>query len=172
MNVEQLRFPAGEEIPNHPELPVLAYRGVEAVARGAAGCEELFAANQWGGTWRDGVLDFHHFHSTSHEVLGVAAGEATLALGGPQGQEVRVVAGDVLVLPAGTGHKRVRASDDFLVVGAYPLGQEDYDLRRGDAGELQEVRRNIERVSLPAADPVAGESGPLVEAWGIRAPGP
>ena len=167
MNVEELRFPAGEEIPNHPELPVLAYRGVEAVARGATSCEELFRANRWGGTWRDGVLAFHHFHSTSHEALGVVAGEATLALGGPQGEEVRVAPGDVLVLPAGTGHKRVGASEDFLVVGAYPPGQEDYDLRRGDPAELDEARRNISRVALPPGDPVAGESGPLMDAWGI-----
>ena len=167
VDVEQLRFPAGDEIPNHPDLPVLTYRGVEAVARGAAACEELFRGNDWGGTWRDGVFAFHHFHSASHEALGVAAGEATLALGGPQGEEVHVAAGVVLVLPAGTGHKRVEASGDFLVVGAYPAGQEDYDLRRGDTGELEEVLANIKGVSLPPADPVAGRSGPLVQAWRI-----
>ena len=166
MEVEQLRFPAGDEIPNNPDLPVLAYRGVGELAGGAAACEELFTGNGWGGTWRNSVLPFHHFHSTSHEALGVAAGRATLALGGPQGEEVQVAAGDVLVLPAGTGHKRVEASDDFLVVGAYPPGQEDYDMRRGDPGELEEVR-NIERVPLPPADPVAGASGSLADAWGL-----
>ncbi len=169
MDVEELHFPAGEEIPNNPNLPALAYRGVGEVARGAAACEELFSANGWGGTWRDGVFAFHHFHSTSHEALGVAAGRATLALGGPQGKEVMVAAGDVLVLPAGTGHKRVEASDDFLVIGAYPPGQEDYDLRRGDPAELEEVRGNIERVAPPPADPVAGASGPLAQGWGLDA---
>ncbi len=76
--------------------------------------------------------------------------------------------GDVLVLPAGTGHKRVGSSDDFLVVGAYPRGQEDYDLLRGDPAELEEAVANIERVELPATDPVGGEIGPLVELWGVR----
>jgi uncharacterized protein YjlB len=54
------------------------------------------------------------------------------------------------------------------VVGAYPRGQEDYDLLRGDPAELEEAVANIERVELPAADPVHGENGPLVELWGVR----
>ncbi len=166
MDVEQLRFPAGDAIPNNPRLPALAYRGV--LAGGAAEAERVFTGNGWGGTWRSTVLPYHHFHSTSHEALGVAAGRATLALGGPQGHELQVSAGDVLVLPAGTGHKRVGSSDDFLVVGAYPRGQEGYDLLRGDPAELEEAVANIERVALPATDPVDGENGPLVELWGVR----
>jgi len=83
MDVEQLRFPAGDAIPNNPRLPALAYRGV--LAGRAAEAERVFTGNGWGGTWRSTVLPYHHFHSTSHEALGVAAGRATLALGGPQG---------------------------------------------------------------------------------------
>jgi uncharacterized protein YjlB len=165
MEVEQLRFPAGDAIPNNPNLPALAYRG--AFSGGASEIERTFRENNWGGSWRSSVFTFHHFHSTSHEALGVAAGRATLALGGPQGEEVEVSAGDVLVLPAGTGHKRVESSDDFLVVGAYPPGQEDYDLLRGDPAELEEALDNIERVELPPTCPVAGEEGPLVDAWGL-----
>jgi hypothetical protein len=63
-----------------------------------------------------------------------------------------VEAGDVVVLPAGTGHRRIDASGDFLVVGAYPPGQEDYDMRRGDPEELDEVRRNIEAAGFAAAE--------------------
>jgi uncharacterized protein YjlB len=149
-------------------LPVLVYRGVDEVAEGAAACERLFTVNGWGGTWRDGVFDFHHFHSTSHEVLGVVAGSAVLALGGPQGEDVEVAAGDVLVLPAGTGHKRVVAQAGFQVVGAYPPGQEDYDLRRGDPSELEEALATIARVAAPESDPVHGGSGALLEAWAGR----
>jgi uncharacterized protein YjlB len=71
------------------------------------------------------------------------------------------------VLPAGTGHKRQAASDDLLVIGAYPTGQEHYDLRRGDPEELEEAERNIAAVPLPATDPVDGAEGPLVESWAL-----
>jgi uncharacterized protein YjlB len=162
VDVEQLRFPRGDSIPNNPHLPVLAYRGALE-----GDPEQLFIANGWGGTWHSSVFPFHHFHSTSHEALGVARGRATLMLGGPQGEEIEVSAGDALVLPAGTGHRRVSSSDDFQVVGAYPPGQEDYDLLRGDPAELEMAVANVERVELPAMDPVAGEQGPLVDAWGV-----
>ncbi len=102
----------------------------------------------------NGVFDFHHFHSTSHEVLGVLAGSATLELGGPRGQSFEVAEGDVIVLPAGTGHRRASARDGFTVTGAYPAGQEDYDLlRRADDA----ARSRIASLPAPDQDPVGGE---------------
>ena len=125
---------------------------------GADAARELFARHGWGGSWVDGVFDFHHFHSTSHEVLAVVAGSATLELGGPQGEAFEVVAGDVVVLPAGTGHRRATARDGFTVVGAYPAGQEDYDLLRGDdPAELAAARERIAALPAPPEDPVGGE---------------
>jgi uncharacterized protein YjlB len=164
-HVQTLRFVSSEGIPNNPELPVVLRHGVDDIIDDPAACEQLFARHGWIGSWRDGVFPFHHFHSNAHEVLGFVRGEATVRLGGPDGVNVRIVAGDVVVLPAGTGHKREDASDDLLVVGAYPSGQENYDLRRGDPGEFEEASRNIASVPLPASDPSGGESGPLVEAW-------
>src|SRR4051794_22009858 len=108
MRLETWVAPPGDRIPNHPSFPVLVYREVEAVAGGADAARALFAEHGWGGSWVDGVFDFHHFHSTSHEALAVVAGRATLELGGPQGEAFEVAAGDVLVLPAGTGHRRRR----------------------------------------------------------------
>ena len=145
-------------MPNHPSFAVLVYRDLPAASAGADSCRDLFAEHGWGGSWVDGVLDFHHFHSTSHEVLGVVSGEATLELGGPQGEPFEVSAGDVLVLPAGTGHRRASARAGFTVVGAYPAGQEDYDLLRGeDPAEVAAARERIAALGPPPSDPVGGE---------------
>jgi uncharacterized protein YjlB len=144
-------------------LPVLVYHDVED-ASSVGACEELFARNGWHGAWVDGIFSFHHFHSTAHEVLGVVAGTASVILGGPGGRRFEVRRGDVLVLPAGTGHFNAGSSADFVVVGAYPGGMR-WDLRRGDPAELDEALANLEAVPLPAADPVSGRDGPLAEIW-------
>jgi uncharacterized protein YjlB len=160
--VETYTFDDDGAIPNSP-LPVLVYRGVDA-AHDAGACESLFDGNGWRGAWRNGIYRFHHFHSVAHEVLGVVGGSATVVLGGGRGRRFDVGPGDVLVLPAGTGHCRARSSDDLLVVGAYPDGM-PWDLRRGDPAEHDEVVANIRAVPLPAADPVLGREGPLTELW-------
>jgi uncharacterized protein YjlB len=157
-DVETHAFEDDGLIPNS-ELPVLVYHGVQP-----ASWEKLFAANHWKGAWRNGIYPFHHFHSTSHEVLGIARGSAEVVLGGPNGRRFSVSPGDVLVLPAGTGHCNAGSSADLLVIGAYPNGMR-WDLRRGAAEERDEVLANIAAVPLPDADPVRGPAGPLVELW-------
>ena len=162
MTPETHRFADDGAIPNSP-LPALVYHGVEAATQ-AADCEALFGANGWGGHRRSGILYEHHFHSTAHEALGIVAGRASVMLGGPGGERFAIGAGDVLVLPAGTGHCRLESSGDLLVVGAYPPGQA-WDMRYGDPGEHDEVLANIAAVALPQTDPVLGADGPLVELW-------
>jgi uncharacterized protein YjlB len=158
MELDTWQAPPGGRIPNHPSFPVLVYHGVDAAAAGADAVRATFADHGWGGSWVDGVFSFHHFHSTSHEALAVVAGRATLELGGPQGEAFDVAAGDVLVLPAGTGHRRASADADFTVVGAYPAGQEDYDVLRGDdPAEVEAARERIVALGPPDADPVGGE---------------
>jgi uncharacterized protein YjlB len=161
-SLDSFTFADDGGIPNS-RLPVLVYRDVEGV-RDPASCEHLFASHGWSGAWRNGIYPFHHFHSTSHEVLGIVRGTATVQLGGPAGRAFEVRRGDVLVLPAGTGHKNEGASADLLVVGAYPRGMA-WDLRRGDPREHDEAVGNIARVPLPDTDPVHGAGGPLTERW-------
>ena len=153
-------------IPNN-RLHLLLYRGVLPIdaADPATRVVQLFAANNWTNSWRNGIYPFHHYHSTSHEVLGVYRGLATVRLGGEQGNDFIVRVGDVIVIPAGVGHKNLGASDDFGVVGAYPDGR-DWDLLTGKPGERPQADKNIASLPLPEADPVYGAEGPLRSIWG------
>lgn len=165
--VEPLHFDESENIPNHPDLPALLYRSAldQSEASLAETFESHYRRNGWAGVWRWGVYDFHHYHSNAHEVLGVASGEAHLKLGGPDGKTVTVQAGDLILLPAGTGHKNEGASDDFLVVGAYPEGQENKDLIRIDETLDDNIRERIRTTALPPEDPLYGDAGPLSDYW-------
>jgi uncharacterized protein YjlB len=153
-------------IPNNPGLPLLVYPRALLVSADdlPSECEALFRKNGWGGSWRNGVFSYHHYHSTAHEVLGIVGGGARIAFGGESGVTVEVEAGDVVVIPAGVGHCNLGSSGDFLVIGAYPQGQ-SWDLCTGEPGERPRVLENIREVPLPVTDPLYGEEGPLTEHW-------
>ena len=165
---QQLVFEDDGSIPNNT-LPLLLCREAFAPDRKdlASVMEQRFAENDWTGSWRAGVYPFLHYHSTSHEVLGVFSGSATLRLGGAQGTTVEVRLGDVIVIPAGVGHQNLGSSADFSVVGAYPGGRQ-WDLLRGLRGERPQADRNIAAVPLPDNDPVYGSNGPLKRIWKSR----
>ncbi|WP_018664684.1 cupin domain-containing protein [Heyndrickxia acidiproducens] len=158
-DVSTVYFDDDGTIPNNPTLPVLLYHSV------FKGHEDqiktTFQKHNWKNNWEWTIFPYHHFHSNSHEVLGVSRGHAQVQLGGPNGKIFTVSAGDVMLLPAGTGHRLIESSDDFAVIGGYPNGR-DYDLHRKETAELKE---NIRNVDVPETDPVYGSHGPVFEIW-------
>ena len=153
-------------VPNHPRWPLIIYRdAVNLNTRHdpAAVMEDLFESNGWRDTWRNGIYDYVHYHSRIHEVLGIARGKGRVRFGGNKGRIFTLKAGDVAVLPAGTGHQRLSASDNFLVVGANPpTGAYD---ECTTAEDRPRALKTIPKVALPRKDPVYGTGGPLSKLW-------
>ncbi len=168
---EPLTFCFGDdgETPNNPALPLVLYRGAVDVtgADPAAAFERAFARHGWGDGWRNGIYDFLHFHTRTHEVLGIARGRATVEFGGANGQQVDLAAGDVAILPAGTGHRRLSCSADLLVVGAYPANN-CFDQHRPAQVSHDKAVADIARTALPEQDPVFGKDGPLGKLWHLE----
>ena len=162
-----LRFADDGRIPNNPALPLVLYRGgidLSGSPDPEKVIEKAFAANGWGKMWRNGIYPYAHYHSMVHEVMGIARGRARVRFGGDNGEEIEIAAGDVVVLPAGTGHQRLAQSDDLVVVGAYPPNG-TYNLCRGNKSEHAKAVVTIPKVPLPASDPVLGKDGPLPKLW-------
>jgi uncharacterized protein YjlB len=161
---QKFLFKDDGQIPNS-KFPLLLYKNVFAQRgdEGAEWLEKQFAKNNWTNSWRNGVYSFHHYHSTSHEVLGVYSGSALLHLGGEQGQKVKVTAGDIIVIPAGVGHKNL-GSDGLGIVGAYPDGR-SWDVNRGLPGERPQTDKNIAALPIPARDPLQGKDSGVTKIW-------
>ena len=162
---EQFRFKDDGIFPNS-DLPLLVYRHAFTmeVEDRASVIEQCFAENAWTNSWRNGVYSFAHYHSTTHETLGVYCGAATLRLAGEHSSDVKVYAGDVIVIPAGVAHRKISATADFAVVGAYPDGRE-WDLLRGWHGERPRADHGIAALPIPDNDPIYGADGPLRQIW-------
>ncbi|WP_070158018.1 cupin [Sphingobium phenoxybenzoativorans] len=158
MEIETFLLSENDWVPNNSRVPVVVYRGAldgegEELAERF---EALFEGHGWPPDWRDGIFDYHHYHSTAHEALGMFVGTATLELGGPGGRRIELRPGDALLLPTGTGHRCIFASADFQVVGAYPKGQ-DWDICREAPDDA--ARTRMAALPDPRRDPVTGESG-------------
>jgi len=109
-----------------------------------------------------------HFHSTTHEVLVVSRGKAKLCFGGEENEgrvEEVVGIGDVLIVPAGVGHRLLEdqseGGEGFEMVGSYPEGKE-WDMCYGKGGEEKKVDA-IKTLAWFERDPVYGDEGPVLE---------
>ena len=149
-------------VPNNPRLPLILYRQV-LVPGDTHRIEQLFAANGWSNAWVNGIYPFHHYHATTHEVLGIASGSARVQFGGPSGPIVDVSAGDAVMIPAGVGHCRLSHDAGLIVVGAYPGGS-DWDLRRANPADYSTGQPLVEKVADPPSDPILGADGPACRA--------
>ena len=129
--------------------------------------QKLLEENQWDGSWMDSMYDFHHYHSTAHEVLAICGGQAEVRLR----RRLRDHQDDLGGRRRSSSRRASPTSGStaggaFVVVGAYPQGQ-GYDMCYGEEGERPKTDENIARVPLPKADPVYGPDGPLMHYWGI-----
>ncbi len=132
-----------------PDFPLLIYK---SVFEDGVDIPAILNSNGWSGEWLGSVHPFHHYHSNTHEVLAVKEGHATLQLGGEQGEVVEAEKGDLIILPAGYGHKKLEASEDYANYGAYPGGV-SFDMCYGKPEERPE--------------PVFSQNSPLFYYWKI-----
>lgn len=169
MKIFQFLIKQNGFFPNNAALPVLLYKGALHLPDEDKDelVKEVFQQNGWGNNWVDGIYDYHHYHSTTHEVLGVIQGKCTVLLGGERSIKQVLEEGDVLVLPAGVAHKNLESTDDFTCVGGYPKGA-GFDLNYGKKEEHPSVDENIKKVPLPETDPLYGKEGPLLDNWKKR----
>jgi uncharacterized protein YjlB len=166
MTPESYFLPDGDWCPNSPRLPLLIYQSAlrERGEELAEALEKTFAANGWPPAWRYTIFDYPHYHSTTHEVIGVFRGKAEVRLGDEAGFTAKLSPGDVVIIPAGVSHQRISATDDFQGVGAYPEGFQP-DEQRPENNDLEASVHRIAKVPVPPKDPLLGPGGPLIKLW-------
>ncbi|KAK6070829.1 hypothetical protein SCUP515_08230 [Seiridium cupressi] len=164
LRVSKHQIPAHQLIPNTSvqQKPLFHYHGIFPHSISASAMESHLSSvgvvePQWRTT---------HFHSTSHEVLCISSGKATLCFGGednPGRVELEAQKGDMLVVPAGVGHRLLKeeGGEGFEMVGSYPKGH-NWDMCYGKKGEEAKVK-SIERIPWFTKDPAYGDQGPVLD---------
>ncbi|CAK7264597.1 hypothetical protein SEPCBS119000_001079 [Sporothrix epigloea] len=160
-----------QHAPNNA-YPVLVYRQCLPLPVSEAKTTTFLEAHSWErkGVW--GHIGVRHFHPNVHECYGVIAGESTMLVGcgsddpDESGQQIELSVGDVIVLPAGTGHCNLQSTKDFLYVGVYPAGAPLYKAELGKEGaDVAALWQEVDSVVMPMEDPVTGKDGALFELW-------
>jgi uncharacterized protein YjlB len=163
---EQHELLPGSWCPNNPSCPLLIFRNTlpgsdEELAKHF---EETFERNGWPPAWRYTIFDYPHYHSTTHEVIGIFRGEADVRFGDDAGFTARLTAGDILLIPAGVSHQRLWQTDEFQGVGAYPEGCDVDEVRKDSGVSLSVAEKRIRDIATPP-DPLKGGEGLLRKAW-------
>jgi uncharacterized protein YjlB len=167
-DIAEFRLPDDGLIPNNPDLPLLIYRGIFSPGHADTRPQSVLAKlaeNDWDGGWVNGIFTYHHYHARAHEVLVNCGDDVTVQFGGPDGPELVFGAGDVAVIPAGVGHCRRSDPRRLMIVGAYPAGSTDWDLKRADPADYRQAKTEIPAVPMPDTDPVTGAAAPLHDYW-------
>jgi uncharacterized protein YjlB len=166
INIVRHIFQEDGHFPNNGLLPLLVYRTAFQIRdeNTVDMVKEILETNSWTDTWVNGIYDYHHYHSTAHEVLVILKGSCRVQFGGPNGITLSLEPGDVAIIPVGVAHKKVDDADGFTCLGAYPEGQQ-YDMNTGKAEEHPHAVGNIKKVSMPENDPLYGNDGPMIKNW-------
>lgn len=166
MNIVRYILTEDGSFPNNGLLPLLVYQGAFQLSgeNKTDTVKEILETNRWFDAWVDGIYDYHHYHSTAHEVLVTLQGSCRVQFGGPNGTTVNIDHGDVVIIPAGVAHKKIDDTNGFQCLGAYPEGQE-YDMNYGKPEELERALENIKKLPVPENDPLYGKDGPLLKNW-------
>jgi uncharacterized protein YjlB len=164
LNITRHITPSDDAFPNNGRLPLLLYHHAFTETEDVDTIKELLETNSWTNAWVNGIHDYHHYHSTAHEVLVALKGSARVQFGGPNGITLPFEKGDVVIIPAGVAHKRIEQADGFTCLGAYASGKE-FDMNYGKKEERPHADENIRALPLPENDPLYGSDGPLVKSW-------
>jgi len=170
LRLSSFQIPSYQMIPNTSiqKRPLLVYH---SAFRPAAAASEIESHLQKTGVvvpqWRYTMYSTTHFHSTTHEVLAISRGKAKLCFGGEKNaQAVKIVVeqGDVVVVPAGVGHRLLEdlGAGSFEMIGSYPPGKQ-WDICYGQAGEEERVN-GINMLAWFERDPIYGDDGPALRA--------
>lgn len=166
--VSRHQIPAFHLIPNTSiqNRPLLIYHGAFVSPISPASIEShVHDIGVVTPQWRYTMYSTTHFHSTTHEVLCVSNGRARLCFGGednPGRVEPVVQKGDVMVVPAGVGHRLLEdLGGGFEMVGCYPPGRQ-WDMCYGREDEEGKVQ-GIEELGWFDRDPIFGDNGPALQ---------
>jgi len=155
--------------PNNEELPLLYYHRAIKLPKFFKGLyvRQLFRRNGWTNNWKEGIYEYDHYHSNTHEAIAVIKGRATLLFGSKGGKQIEVGEGDVVIIPAGVAHCNLDKQNSVTCIGGYAQGK-DYDMNYGHPGERPKADKNIGRLGIPKRDPVFGKEKGLPVFWKKR----